>query len=145
MNTGTLLQLSSFLGGFSELSNVKKHLLGAGREVLAAVEGVLGFAEQYVSNPSGGSNGGTDRNRAVGSAIQFAQKTIREISQRLPHGNEGDYRTLHRKVMGSILDVLDQEIEKSSGLNVQFLNLSVHARLIIEECVESRSNHHLKP
>ena len=104
---GSLLTLSSFLNGLSEFSDVKKHLLRASREVLLAVQGLLEVAEQYVASSA-------DNPQSLSGVISYAQKTIRTIARQLPHGNEEEYRMLHRKVMNSILDVIEGEIRKSS-------------------------------
>ena len=103
-----LLNLSSLLGGLAELAPVKKHLLRASREILMAVQGLLNFADQHVS-----SSDEKDQQQTIHQAISFAQKTLRHLARQLPKGDEEEYRTLHRKVMMSILDVLDTEIQKN--------------------------------
>lgn len=112
MKASNLLNLTSLIDGLSELGPVKKHLLRAGREVLLAVEGFLGFADQYVS--AGQSQG--ERQQVVRNAIVYAKRTVRMIARQLPRVDEEEYRVLHRKVLGSILEVLDKEIRKTSRL-----------------------------
>lgn len=107
---GSLLNLSSLLNGLSELGPVKKHLFRASREFLLAVHSLLNFADQYVSNLSREP----DHQQMIRTTISYAQKTIRTIAGQLPRGDEEEYRTLHRKVMKSILEVLDGEIRKNS-------------------------------
>lgn len=109
--TGNILNIASLLDGLSELGIVKKHLLRAGREVLMAVQGLLGFADQYVSARATGA----EHQQTISSAITYAQKTLRNLAQQLPRGDEEEYRALHRKVMGSILEVLEREIRKNAG------------------------------
>jgi hypothetical protein len=108
--SGSLLNLSSLIDGLAELGLVKKHLLRAGREVLLAVQSLLGFAEQHVSNRMSGN----DSQQAIQQVIGYAQKTLRTLAQQLPRSDEEEYRTLHRKVMNSILDVLEGEIRKNT-------------------------------
>lgn len=108
--SSSLLNLTSLLDGLSELGLVKKHLLRAGREVLLAVQSLLGFAEQQVS----GRLAGNDSQQAIQQVINYAQKTLRTLAQQLPRADEEEYRTLHRKVMNSILDVLESEIHKNA-------------------------------
>ena len=107
--SGSLLNLSSLIDGLAELGLVKKHLLRAGREVLLAIQSLLGFAEQHVS----GHLAGNDSQQAIQQVIGYAQKTLRTLAQQLPRSDEEEYRTLHRKVMNSILDVLEGEIRKN--------------------------------
>lgn len=137
MNSSTLLQWSSFLGGLSELSTVKKHLLGAGREVLMAVQGLLGVVEQSVS----GQRTETDQERTIETIVRYAKQTIQEISKKLPPGDAGGYPALHRKVMKSILDVLEQEIKKNGRLKTQKAQIKVEAlqairHVLIKEVLE---------
>jgi hypothetical protein len=109
--TGSLLGLSSLFDSLSGLAPVKKHLFRASREMLLAVQGLLEVADQYVQSGDSPSN----NQQAVRMAIVYAQKTVKGITQQLPRGNDGDdeeYRILQRKVMGSILDVLEGEIRK---------------------------------
>lgn len=108
--SSSLLNISSLLDGLSELGIVKKHLLRAGREVLMAVQSLLGFAEQQVS----GRLSGADSQQTIQHVIGYAQKTLRTLAQQLPRADEEEYRTLHRKVMNSILDVLESEIRKNA-------------------------------
>ena len=108
--TGSLLSLGSLLDGFSELGIVKKHLLRAGREILMAIQGLLGFADQYVSAKTTPS----EHQQTISNAISFAQKTLRALAQQLPRVDEEEYRSLHRKVMNSILEVLEREIRKNA-------------------------------
>lgn len=119
--TGSLLNLSSLLNGLSELGPVKRHLFRASREVLLAASGLLDFANQYVS----GLSREPDRQEMVHSAIRYAQKTLRTIARQLPRGDEEEYRLIHRKVMSSILEVLDGEIGKSSKLKTQKSRMKV--------------------
>src|SRR5262245_2895999 len=107
--SGSLLNLSSLLDGLAELGLVKKHLLRAGREVLLAVQGLLGFAEQYVAGQSE-----KDSQQTIQQVITYAQKTLRTLAERLPRTDEEEYKVLHRKVMNSILDVLEAEIHRSA-------------------------------
>lgn len=108
--TGSLLNLTSLLDGLSELGIVKKHLLRAGREVLLAVDGLLSLADQYVSGktPEG------EVPQTLQNVISYAQKTLQTLAQQLPRTDEDEYRSLHRKVMNSILDVLEAEIRKNA-------------------------------
>lgn len=106
----SLLNLTSLLDGLSELGIVKKHLLRASREVILAVDGLLGFAEQQVS----GRLAGADSQQTIQQVINYAQKTLKTLAQQLPRTDEDEYRSLHRKVMNSILDVLEGEISKSA-------------------------------
>jgi hypothetical protein len=108
--SGSLLNISSLIDGLSELGIVKKHLLRAGREVLMAVQSLLGFAEQYVS----GRLAGNDSQQALQQVIGYAQKTLKTLAHQLPRSDEDEYRTLHRKVMNSILDVLESEIHRNA-------------------------------
>lgn len=108
--TGSLLNLTSLLDGLSELGIVKKHLLRAGREVLLAADGLLGVADQYVS----GKTAGGDSQQTLQQVIGYAQKTLKTLAQQLPRTDEDEYRSLHRKVMNSILDVLESEIRKNA-------------------------------
>jgi hypothetical protein len=109
------MNLSSLLDGLSELGLVKKHLLRASREVLLAVEGLLGFAEQYVA----GRLSGGDSQQALQQVIGYAHKTLKSLALQLPRSDEDEYRRLHRKVMNSILDVLEGEIRKSTKAHHQ--------------------------
>ena len=108
--TGSLLNLGTLLDGLSELGVVKKHLLRAGREVLMAIQGLLGFADQYVSAKATDS----DHQQTISNAISYAQKTLQSLAQQLPRTDEEEYRFLHRKVMNSILEVLEKEISKNT-------------------------------
>jgi hypothetical protein len=108
--SGSLLNLSSLIDGLAELGLVKKHLFRAGREVLLAVQSLLGLAEQHVS----GGLEGNDSQQTIQQVIGYAQKTLRTVAQRLPRSDEEEYRTLHRKVMNSILDVLEGEIRRNA-------------------------------
>lgn len=119
--TSTLLSLSTVLGKFSELGPVKEHLFKAGREVLLATQSFLGFVEDYV----GGSASESDRQQMVQGAIQYAQKAIRTLVRQLPRVDEQEYRALHRKVMGSILEVLDAEIRGNARKNTQKSKMKV--------------------
>ncbi len=110
-----LINLTSLLGGLSELGTVKKHLLRASREVLLAVQGLLEFVEQYVS----GSSSTTDRQQTLQAAISYAQKTLRSITRQIPRGDEDEFQALHRKVVGSILEVLEGEIRKNNRQKTQ--------------------------
>lgn len=112
---GSLLNLGTLLDGLSELGPVKKHLLRAGREVLLAIQGLLGVADQYVSSRMSGA----DHQQTISHAISYAQKTLRNLAQQLPRSDEEEYRSLHRKVMGSILEVLEREIRKNAKLRNQ--------------------------
>lgn len=116
---GNLLNLGSLLDGLSELGVVKKHLLRAGREVLMAVQGLLGFADQYVSAQYSAKTTPSEHQQTISSAIGYAQKTLRALAQQLPRGDEEEYRFLHRKVMSSILEVLEKEIRKNTKLKNQ--------------------------
>ncbi|HSA60076.1 MAG TPA: hypothetical protein VLJ37_10375 [bacterium] len=107
--SSSFLNLTSLLDGLSELGIVKKHLLRASREVLLAVDGLLGFAEQQVT----GRLSGADSQQTVQNVINYAQKTLKTLAQQLPRTDEDEYRSLHRKVMNSILDVLEGEISKN--------------------------------
>lgn len=99
------------MGTLSDLSPVKKHLLRASREVLMAVHSLLGFADQFVS----GHDFDTLSPVAVKTAISYAQKTLKRVTQMLPQGaDEVEYRALHRKVVNSILEVLEGEIQNHS-------------------------------
>src|SRR3989338_6958 len=113
--TGNILNLGSLLDGLSELGIVKKHLLRASREVLLAIQSLLGFADQYVS----GGTDGSDHQQTISNAIGFAQKTLQNLSQQLPRSDEDECRSLHRKVMGSILEVLEREIGKNARHKTQ--------------------------
>lgn len=113
--TGSFLNIASLLNGLSELGIVKKHLLRASREVLMAVQSVLSFADQYVTDRTED----TDPQQAVRQAISYAQKTLRMLAQQLPRGDEEEYRTLHRKVMNSILEVIEKEIGKNKKSKAQ--------------------------
>jgi hypothetical protein len=108
--SGSLLNLSSLVDGLAELGLVKKHLLRASREVLLAVQGLLGFAEQYVS----GHLSGNESQQTIQHVIGYAQRTLKTLAHQLPRSDEEEYRTLHRKVMNSILDVLESEIRKNT-------------------------------
>jgi len=115
MTAAGLLNISSLLGGLSELGVVKKHLFRASREILLAVNSLLGFADQYVSSLATEEQ----HQQILRNAISFAQKSLRAIARQLPRGDEEEYRTLHGKVMRSILEVLDGEIRKNSRLTSQ--------------------------
>ncbi len=104
------MNVTSLLDGLSELGIVKKHLLRASREVILAVDGLLGFAEQQVS----GRLSGADSQQTIQNVINYAQKTLKTLAQQLPRTDDDEYRSLHRKVMNSILDVLEGEISKSA-------------------------------
>lgn len=104
------MNLTSLLDGLSELGIVKKHLLRASREVILAVEGLLGVADQYVS----GRSGEGDSQQKLQHVIGYAQKTLNTLAGQLPRSDEDEYRSLHRKVMNSILDVLEGEIRKNT-------------------------------
>lgn len=117
----TLLGLSSVMDQLSELGPVKKHLFRAGREVLLAVQSLLRFVEEYVTR----SPLESDQQQMVSGAISYAQKMIRTLVRQLPQGNEDEYRALHRKVMNSILEVLDHEIRTHSRKTTQKAKLKV--------------------
>ncbi len=116
-----LLTLSNLLGGLSELSTVRKHLFRASREVLLAIQDLLGFADQYVGNLTSKA----DQQEVIRSAIVYAQKTLRGLAQRFPKGDDDEFRSLHRKVLGSILDVLEGEIRKNSKQKSQKSSMKV--------------------
>ncbi len=80
-----------------------------------AVQGLLGFADQYVSAKTSNS----DHQQTISHAITYAQKTLRTLAQQLPRGDEEEYMALHRKVMGSILEVLEREMRKNAKLKSQ--------------------------
>src|SRR5262245_59815758 len=113
--SGSLLNLSSLIDGLAELGLVKKHLLRAGREVLLAVQSLLGLADQHVASHLSGNGS----QQALQQVIGYAQKTLRTLAQQLPRSDEDEYRTLHRKVMNSILDVLEGEIHKNNKVKNQ--------------------------
>ncbi len=113
--TGSLLQLTSLLDGLSELGIVKKHLLRAGREILMAVQSLLGLAENYAT----GLTEGADRQQAIQSTIGYAQRILQSLAEQLPKGDDEEYRSLHRKVMNSILEVLEREIRKNSKMKAE--------------------------
>jgi hypothetical protein len=113
--TSNFLNIGSLLDGLSELGIVKKHLLRAGREILMAVQSLLGFADQYVSAKASDS----DHQQTISNAINYAQKTLHALAQQLPRTDEEEYRSLHRKVMNSILEVLEKEIRKNTKLKNQ--------------------------
>lgn len=125
MRTSNLLSLGSLLGGLSELGTVKRHLFRASREILLAVNSLLGFADQYVSGLTS-ETVPADRQEMLSGVIRYAQKTLRTITRQLPRGDEAEYRALHHRVMGSILEVLDIEIKKSSK------NSSAKARMKVD-------------
>lgn len=104
--TDSLVGLTSILSGLSELGIVKKHLLRASREVLLAVQGLLEVVEQYVGEKP-------DSQQSLHSVLTYAQKMIRHVAHQLPRGDEDEYRSLHRKVMNSILEVIEGEIRKN--------------------------------
>jgi len=112
---GGLLNIGSLLDSLSELGIVKKHLLRAGREILMAIQSLLGFADQYVSAKSTDS----EHQQTISHAISYAQKTLRTLAQQLPRTDEEEYRSMHRKVMNSILEVLEKEIRKNAKLKNQ--------------------------
>lgn len=122
--TNSLLNLTSLFGTLSELGPVKKHLFRASREILLAVNSLLGFADQYVSGFSAHS-GQNERQEMVRAAIRYARKSVRSIARQLPRGDAEEYRTLHRKVMSSILDVLEGEILKNSKLTTAKAKMKV--------------------
>ncbi len=137
---GNLLNLGSLLDGLSELGVVKKHLLRAGREVLMAVQGLLGFADQYVSAKTTPS----EHQQTISSAISYAQKTLRALAQQLPRGDEEEYRSLHRKVMNSILEVLEKEIRKNTKLKSQQAKMKAEVydairNVLLKQMVEQES------
>jgi hypothetical protein len=119
--TSSLLNLTSLVGTLGELGIVKKHLLRASREVLLAIQGLLEFADQYVSNP----NAGSDHQQTIHAAINYAQKTLRSLTKQLPRGDEEEYRALHRKVMNSILEVIEGEIRKNTRQKNQKAKMKV--------------------
>ena len=96
------------LKGLAELGGVKTHLFTASREVLLAVQGLLGLVDRYV-----GSVPSDERQQVIRLFLTYARKTIRRITDQLPKGNEKQFRELHSKVMSSILEVLDMEIRKN--------------------------------
>lgn len=132
-----LLNLSSLVSGLAELAPVKKHLLRAGREFLLAINGLLGFADQYVS----GDPTASDRQELLGSALKYARKAVRTIAQQLPRGDEEEYRMLHRKVIDSILDVLDGEIRKNSRLPNPKAKLKVEVFQAIRNVLLKETDH----
>lgn len=107
----SLLNLTSLVGTLGELGIVKKHLLGASREILLAVQGLLEFADQHVS---GVSAGGSNHQQTLHGVITYAHKTLRAVTRQLPRGDEEEYRALHQKVMNSILEVIEAEIRKNA-------------------------------
>ena len=129
MKTSTLLQLTSLFEGLTELAPVKKHLLRAGREVLMAAQGLLGFAEQYVSS----DRSETSQQQMIESAIGFAQRTMAQISSKLPRGDEEEYQALRRKVMSSILEVLEKEIRKNTRLKSEKAEMKVEVLKAIQK------------
>jgi len=108
VSLSSLQSLTSLVGSLSELGIVKKHLFRASREILLAVESLLGFADQYTSKMSSDSDGQDTLNQV----IRYAQKTIKSVAKQLPRDDEGEYQRLHRKVLRSILAVLEGEIKK---------------------------------
>ncbi len=122
--TSSLLNLASFVSGLSELAPVKKHVFRAGREVLLAIEELLEFVEQYVGE-SGLSVGKAVPPQTIQNVIDFAQKSIHKLAKQLPKGDEEEYKLLHRKVMSSILEVLDMEIHKNSRRKNQKAKMKV--------------------
>lgn len=120
MNRG-LLTLSSLIGSFGELATVRKHLFRASREILLAIQDLLGFADQYVT----GITSRQEQQELIRSAINYAQKTLKTLAQKFPKGDEEEFRSLHRKVLGSILDVLEGEIRKVSKIKNQKATMKI--------------------
>lgn len=107
--TSSLIQLTSLMEHLSGLGDVKKHLFRASREILLAFQELLEMVEQYAANLLSK----TDQQQTIQGIINYAQKMIRNIVKQLPRADEEDYRVLHRKVMNSILEVLEGEIRKN--------------------------------
>lgn len=105
-----LLDFSILLRGLGELGTIKKHLFKASREVLLATQSLLSVADGYV----GQSN--ADRGQAMATVLGFAQKTISRITEMLPHEDEDQFHELQGKVFGTILSVIDHEIEETGNL-----------------------------
>ena len=113
--TSSLLSITDIVRTLSGLGIVKKHLLRAAQEVLLAVQGFLQFADQQIADNLSPS----DHQKGIHAAISYAQKTIRNLTGQLPRGDEEQYKILRRKVMTSILEVLEAEIQKSGRRNNQ--------------------------
>lgn len=107
------MSLISLVAGLSELAPIKKHLFRASRELLLAVQSLLHFVDQYVNSAASPS----DNQQRIRNAIGYAQKTIRSVTRQLPTDNEGGYQAMHRKVVKSILEVIESEIRKHSSGN----------------------------
>lgn len=114
ISTG-LFQLASLMSNFSELGHVKKHVFRAGREVLLAFKELLEIVDQYIADV----NDGGSTQQALQTALGYAQGTIHQLVKKLPRSDEEDYRSMHRKVMGSILEVIESEIGRSQKVKSQ--------------------------
>lgn len=119
--TSSLLQLTSLMSSVSGLGNIKKHLFRASREVLLAFQGLLDVVEQYTSN----ALSKTDQQQTVQGIINYAQKMVRSLVRQLPRGDEEEYQVLHRKVMSSILEVIEGEIRRNSRLHNQKAKMKI--------------------
>jgi hypothetical protein len=143
---GSLLSLTSLVGTLGELGIVKKHLLQASREILLAVQGLLEFADDYVSNLSSSA----DHQQTLRAAINYAHKTIRLVANQLPRGDDEAYRALHRKVMNSILEVIEAEIRKNTRQKSQKAQMKVEVfeairNVLLRETYERESRAATKP
>ena len=85
--TTNFLNLVSLASKFSGLGNVKGHLLGAGRELLLALQSLLEVVEKEVSSESDSQQS----IQSIASIVAYAQKTIRTAVQQLPKTNNADY------------------------------------------------------
>lgn len=122
------VHLASLMGGnLSELGDVKKHVFRAGKEVLLAFKELLEIVEQYISEV----NAGGSSQQALQTALGYAQGTIHALVSKLPKNEENDYLSMHRKVMGSILEVIESEIsrsQKSKSHNAQKMTGKSHEK-----------------
>ncbi len=120
-----LAQMAALMGGnLSELGDVKKHVFRAGKEVLLAFRELLEIVEQYISEV----NAGGSSQQALQTALGYAQVTIHTLVSKLPKKDDDDYLSMHRKVMGSILEVIESEITRSQKAKPQKVTGKAHEK-----------------
>ena len=121
--TSQLLGIASLVSQVSELKGVKNHLFKAGREVLLATKSILDLVDKNVSD----ATSQTDLQEKVQIIIRYVKRVLKMLVKKLPQADEQEYRILHKKVIGSILDVLDSEIRSNQKKKTQKSKMKAEA------------------